>query len=100
MKFLIAIIMGLLMQQAYAGCESTIAQGSHSAPTLAEAKAGAWEDVKDVCYPGRATALDVQCDLVTGELGIQGQPAHRCRQSATCTLCDQNLQRKYEALEQ
>lgn len=99
MRFIIAALLALSAQQAYSGCESSIVEGSHSAPVLTEAQTGAWEDAKEVCYPGEAVAMDRVCDRVTGSLGIQGQPAHRCRQTASCTLCGDDLARKYEALD-
>ena len=65
----------------------------------AEALSGAWEDAKDVCYPGDASKMEVSCEPVAGASGVQGQDSVKCTQSASCTLCGDDLVRKYEAVD-
>lgn len=86
-------------QSLWAGCESTILEGGHTALTKKEARLGAWEDAKEVCYPGEAAKLALQCKKVKGEKGVQGKDAIRCTQEVSCTICGDDLTRKYEAVE-
>lgn len=89
----------VLCQPLWAGCESTILEGGHTALTKKEARLGAWEDAKEVCYPGEAAKLALQCKKVKGEKGVQGKDAIRCTQEVSCTICGDDLTRKYEAVE-
>jgi hypothetical protein len=82
----------------WAGCESSIIEGSHTALKKKDAKIGAWEDASDACYPGEATKINMQCKKVSADKGVQGKRAVKCVQEATCNICDANLTRKYEAL--
>jgi hypothetical protein len=86
-----------LSQPLWAGCESSIIEGGHTALTKKEAKIGAWEDAKDACYPGEATKLNLQCKKVKGDKGVQGKKAIRCDQEVSCNVCADDLMRKYEA---
>jgi hypothetical protein len=53
-------------------------EASHSAIKKKAAKAGAWEDAVERCYPGTPTKLNVQCERVSPEKGVQGKAAKRC----------------------
>ena len=86
-----------LSQPLWAGCESSIIEGGHTALTKKEAKLGAWEDAKEVCYPGETTKLNLQCKKVKGDKGVQGKAAIRCVQEVSCNVCGDDLMRKYEA---
>lgn len=88
-----------MSQPLWAGCESSILDGSHTALTKKEAKLGAWEDAKEVCYPGEASKLSVTCKKVSEDKGVQGQKAIQCVQEISCNVCGADLQRKYEAME-
>ena len=44
MKVILAVIVMMLSQQVYAGCEAAIVEGSHTALTESIATSGAWED--------------------------------------------------------
>ncbi len=69
------ILLGITLiscQPLWAGCESTIQDGSHTALKKKDAKIGAWEDASERCYPGDATKLGLQCKGVKGEKGVQG----------------------------
>lgn len=87
----------LLSQPLWAGCESSILEGSHTALTKKEAKLGAWEDAKEICYPGDATKLSTKCKKVKGDKGVQGKAAIQCVQEVSCNVCGDDLMRKYEA---
>jgi len=94
----IALVMSFtLSQPLWAGCESSILEGGHTALIKAEAKLGAWEEAKDACYPGEATKLNLQCKKVKGDKGVQGEAAFRCVQEVSCNVCGDDLMRKYEA---
>ena len=97
-KLSIAILL-TLSPPLWAGCESTILEGAHTALSKKEAKLGAWEDAREICYPGAATKLSVQCKKVSGNKGVEGKAAKRCVQEVSCNLCDDDLTRKYEALD-
>jgi len=94
----LATLVLTISQPLWAGCESSILVGSHTAIKKSEAKLGAWEDAKEVCYPGVATKLSMQCSKVSGEKGVQGKKAKRCVQEVSCNVCGDDLKRKYEAL--
>ena len=98
MRILIVAFILLVSQPLWAGCESSILEGAHTALTKKEAKLGAWEDAKEMCYPGTVTKLGVRCGKVSGEKGVQGKAAKRCVQEVSCNICDAALTRKYEAL--
>jgi hypothetical protein len=97
MKIIIVLLGMLISHQVVAGCEASILEGGHTALTEQDAIAGALEDARDVCYPGDAAPLEVSCDTVSGKQGIAGEPAVKCVQKVSCTLCGEDLQRKYEA---
>lgn len=99
MKVLLAAILAIFCHQAYAGCEATIIEGSHSAASRAEAESGAWEDVKDICFPGKAEKMNAHCEQARSLTDKKSHQIVRCVQEASCTVCDDNLIRKYEALE-
>lgn len=99
MKAILTATLLLLCQQLYASCEATIIFGSHTAIDEDEAKAGAWEEAQDSCYPGQASKMSLSCNLVSGDQKIQGNPTIRCEQEASCTICGDALTRKYEALD-
>jgi len=94
----LAALVLTISQPLLAGCESSILEGSHTAIKKSEAKLGAWEDAKEMCYPGVATKLSMQCARVSGEKGVQGKKAKRCVQEVSCNVCGDDLKRKYEAL--
>lgn len=91
------IVLLVIAYPLWAGCESTILEGSHTAINKKEAKAGAWEDAVEGCYPGVPTKLNIQCGRVSPEKGVQGKAAKRCVQEISCNLCGNDLRRKYEA---
>lgn len=97
MKVVMFIFLLVMAHPLWAGCESTILEGSHTAIKKKEAKIGAWEDAVEMCYPGVPTKLTVQCERVTPEQGVQGKAAKRCLQEISCNLCGDDLRRKYEA---
>ncbi len=99
MKSFLIVILLMMSQLLYAGCESTLLEGSHTAIKKKDAQIGAWEEAKDACYPGDATKLGMQCQKVSGDKGVQGKKAERCVQEVSCNLCDDDLSRKYEALD-
>jgi len=88
----------VLSPALWAGCESSILEGAHTALKKKDAKLGAWEDAKEVCYPGVASKLSMRCEKVSGAAGVQGKKARRCVQEVSCNICDDDLTRKYEAL--
>lgn len=96
---LFMIILICFSQPLWAGCESTILEGSHTALTKKDAKVGAWEDAREMCYPGDAAKLTVSCKKVQGDNGVQGKKAFQCRQEVSCNVCGADLQRKYEGME-
>jgi hypothetical protein len=96
-KKLILISLLMMSQPLWAGCESSILEGGHTALIKKEAKLGAWEDAKEVCYPGEATKLNLQCMKVKGDKGVEGKDAIRCVQEVSCNICGDDLMRKYEA---
>lgn len=98
MKKLIVTVLVLFSSITWAGCESSILEGSHVALKKAEALAGAWEDAKEMCYPGEAEKLSKRCKKVKGEKGVQGKKAIQCTQEISCNVCGEALRRKYEAL--
>ena len=98
MKKILVIILLVMAQPLWAGCESSIIDGSHTALKKKDAKIGAWEDASEACYPGVATKINVQCKKVSGDKGVQGKKAVQCIQEASCNVCDDDLTRKYEAL--
>ena len=99
LKNLLVISMCVLSQPLWAGCESSILEGGHTALSKKEAKLGAWEDAKEACYPGEATKLNLQCKKVKGEKGVEGKDAIRCVQEISCNICGDDLARKYEGME-
>lgn len=96
-KKLLFIGMITFGQPLWAGCESSILEGAHTAIKKQDAKTGAWEDAKEICYPGEATQLSVQCKKVKGDKGVQGKNATQCVQEISCNVCGDDLTRKYEA---
>jgi len=94
-KILLIGLAIIMSQSSWAGCESTIADGSHTATTKKEAKLGAMEEAVDACYPGVATKLDGNCEKLKD---AQGTKSFQCVREVSCNICDENLQRKYEAL--
>ena len=98
-KKLLVVCLLILSPALWAGCESSILEGSHTALAKKEAKLGAWEDAKEVCYPGDATKLALQCKKVKGDKGVQGKAAIQCVQEVSCNICGEALMRKYEAIE-
>lgn len=98
MKKLVVLLVVLVSQPAWAGCESSIIEGSHVAIKKAEAKSGAWEEARDACYPGEATKLSVSCKKVSGTKGVQGKKSFQCQQEVSCNICGEDLTRKYEAM--
>lgn len=97
MKLSVFIFLIFAGQQAFAACEASIVEGSHSAMAEAQALAGAWEEAKDTCYPGEAVKLDHNCESGAAGSGPGSSKQVRCVQQASCTLCGDNLVRKYEA---
>lgn len=86
-------------QLLHASCEATIIKGQHTAQTLEDALAGSQEDAEDACYPGKATKMNVQCMELDEAKLANGQRGIRCVQEVSCTVCDDALIRKYEALD-
>jgi hypothetical protein len=99
MRILLVLVLALISQPSMAGCESSILEGSHTALTRLDAKTLAWEEAKDACFPGEASKLSLSCNKVKGDKGVEGKPATHCVQQVTCTLCDEGLRLKYEALD-
>lgn len=99
MKAFMFIVLLVIAHPVWAGCESSILEGSHTAIKKKEAKLGAWEDAVERCYPGASTKLTVQCERVNPEKGVQGKAAKRCVQEVSCNICGDDLRRKYEANE-
>lgn len=97
MKKMLILCILVFSPSLWAGCESTILEGSHVALKKADALAGAWEDAKEMCYPGEAEKLTRKCKKVGGEKGVQGKKAIQCRQEISCSICGEALRRKYEA---
>lgn len=97
MKIIIVLLGMLISHQVSAGCEASIVEGGHTALTEQEAISGALEDARDACYPGEAAPMAVSCETVASKQGIAGEPAVKCVQQVSCTLCGDDLQRKYEA---
>jgi len=98
-KKITILLLVLLSPNLWAGCESSILEGAHTALTKKEAKFGAWEDAKEMCYPGAALKLSMRCEKVPGSNGVQGKAAKRCVQEVSCNVCGDALTRKYEALD-
>ena len=98
MKSILLALTIMMSQPLWADCESSIVEGSHTALEKKDAKIGAWEDASEVCYPGVATKINVQCKTVSADKGVQGKSAVQCVQEASCNVCDADLTRKYEAL--
>lgn len=99
MKKLILLCLLGFSQVVWAGCESTILTGSHVALKRADALSGAWEEAKDMCYPGEAQKLSKKCKKVKGDKGVKGQKAIQCTQEISCNICGDALRLKYEALD-
>lgn len=97
LNVIVLVITFALSQPLWAGCESSIIEGGHTALTKKEAKIGAWEEAKDACYPGEATKLNLQCKKVKADKGVQGKAGFRCTQEVSCNVCGDDLMRKYEA---
>lgn len=92
------IVQCLVSQLSLANCESTIVEGNHSADTKKEAKAGALEEAVDACYPGEATKLDGNCTRLKNQFGENGKKLWQCSREVSCSICGEDLSRKYEAL--
>lgn len=99
MKRIVVCLLVLFAQPLWAGCESSVIEGSHTAIKRADALAGAWEEAKEACYPGTAEKLSKSCKKVKGEKGVQGKKAVQCTQEVSCNICGDALRRKYEALD-
>lgn len=99
MKSLIVAVLMIVSVQVYAGCESTMVEGGHTALKIKDAKAGAFEEAKDACLAGDITPASLDCTKVDGDIGVAGKPAIRCIQQVYCNICGDDLARKYEALE-
>jgi hypothetical protein len=95
MKTLFIFVLLVLSNQVFAGCEGTILKGVHTASILLEAEEGALEEANDSCYPGNAQMLDMQCE----SFKENDKQLYRCSQEASCTMCGEELTRKYEALD-
>ena len=99
MKTIISLfVLGLSIitaQATWAGCEGSIVQGSHTALKKKEAKLGAMEEAIDACYPGVATKLGGHCDKLTN---AHSSMLFQCVHEVSCNTCDDDLTRKYDAL--
>lgn len=98
-RTLLTLGVTLLAPSVWAGCESIIMSGSHTALDQREARIGAMHDARDLCQSKDVTLHDMQCSKVSGNKGVQGKPAIQCRQEIVCNVCDEDLQRQYEAME-
>lgn len=95
-------VLGLIVllgvaSRAYAGCESAILQGGHTAVKKTEAVKLALSEVRDACYPGEVTVLSQDCRQV--DSGPENAAVTRCEVEASCNLCDEGLRLKYEAID-
>lgn len=98
MKTIAMALLVLFSQQLYAaGCTATIVKGSHTALNELEARSGAEEDTADICPSGKVTPIHLKCEKVDASRGVMGKPAVQCVQEVSCTICDDDLTRKYEA---
>ena len=88
---LLALLLGM-SQSLYAGCETILVKGGHTALTKKEARSGAIEEVTDACPSLKVMSEMVDCTQLKG-----GSAAHRCTAEAYCNLCDDDLARYYEA---
>ena len=100
MKQLIALFVAIFTVQINASCEATIIKGKHSALTLKEAKLGAWEDAKELCYPGQVEKDQLSCQEVINKFDKNAGKLKNCVQKVVCTLCDEALIRKLEAIDE
>ncbi|WP_053981273.1 hypothetical protein [Marinagarivorans algicola] len=94
-KFLIVILCCFSSAIAFANCESTIEEGQHISATQQYAISSALEEAVDNCYPGAAEPLNAHCQSINRK----GEEYFQCTQKVSCTLCADDLTRKYEALD-
>ncbi len=99
MKTLLLAISLLGSLTAYAGCESSFVEGGHTALLLEDAQQGAMEEAADNCPSGRADLQAMECTELLLDTDEGPQVGMRCVQQAICHLCDDNLSRKYEAMD-
>ncbi len=93
--FLIVILLLSHSAMAASNCESTIEEGQHTSTNKQQAISSALEEATDNCYPGVAERLTTHCKTLQKDEKVYFQ----CTQEVTCTLCADNLTRKYEALD-
>ena len=98
MKNLLILLIIILSQPTWAGCESTILEGRHTSSVLNTAQEGAREEAVDACYPGEVIELNLSCIQLEGE-DVQEPLAYRCTQEVSCNVCGADLIRKYEAMD-
>jgi len=98
MKKLLILMVIILSQPTWAGCESTILEGRHTNSALYMAREGALEEAVDACYPGGVTELNLSCTQLDGE-NVPAPSEYRCTQEVSCNVCGADLTRKYEAID-
>jgi hypothetical protein len=78
-------------------CEVIPVQGTHEASNVEEARAGAAEDVRDVCPSNEVTQVLENCveNLVQNPEGVP-ERRYRCLQKGNCRICGDDLARRYE----
>lgn len=78
-------------------CEIIPVQGSHEASTVEEARAGAAEDVRDVCASSQVEQILENCveNLVQNPEG-EPERRYRCLQKGNCRICGDHLARRNE----
>ncbi|WP_144394448.1 hypothetical protein [Pleionea sediminis] len=95
---IISLLFALVYSDAFASCEATIIEGKHTASSKDEAVAAAWEDAKELCYPGKAIKETLECKTVPSK-NEESEKLFRCSQKIVCNLCGEALMRKLEAQE-
>ena len=78
-------------------CELIPVQGTHEASNVDEARAGAAEDVRDVCPSNQVEQILENCaeNLVQNPEGVP-ERRYRCQQKGNCRICGDDLARRYE----
>lgn len=97
MRIVAITFLCMFAPSVYAGCEAIFVQGSHTGIIQIAAESGAKEEAIDACYPGNAEIMDTSCetDVVAGNAGNQNK--FRCVTNVSCTVCGDDLARKYGA---
>ncbi len=99
MKYIALSLLLIFSYPVHAACEGSLREGSHTAYGQPEALSGALEDAREVCYPGQADPLEVACSPLVKQVNGKTVSMIQCVQTVSCTLCDDDLARRYEALD-